>query len=383
MGVRTRLIRTIMVVATLITAMCLREQCQLDRTRRTALAHDGRDDIAMVASALRRSFLLFVDNIARRATTGIPLGILTALSALTSYSSSCEGRKGDVMMIGSCSKRSAHTGCFIQLPPPERSVEEFSFSVPRGRVVGILGANGAGKSTLFKLILGVLPLQSGEIKINGRSVKTLSNRERAKQMAYIPQTQRGTFQFTVAEMVLMGTTASFSMFSQPGKRERIKAAEAMKLLQIEQFSDRLFDQLSGGEQQLVLIARAVAQDAPILIMDEPTASLDYGNQIRVLEEIRQLANRGYLVLISTHNPQHIFLYADDVLLIDGGTAIAFGKPQDVLSEALLSHVYRVPIQLEKSVRTEMVTVLPHFEKMRNHDMTDRKTDCKHACERTL
>jgi iron complex transport system ATP-binding protein len=91
-------------------------------------------------------------------------------------------------------------------------LKNLSFSVPRGRVVGILGANGAGKSTLFKLILGVLPLQSGEIKINGRSVKTLSNRERAKQMAYIPQTQRGTFQFTVAEMVLMGTTASFSMF---------------------------------------------------------------------------------------------------------------------------------------------------------------------------
>lgn len=262
-------------------------------------------------------------------------------------------------------------------------LKNLSFSVPRGRVVGILGANGAGKSTLFKLILGVLPLQSGDIKINGRSVKTLSNRERAKRMAYIPQTQRGTFQFTVSEMVLMGTTASFSMFSQPGKRERIIAAEAMKLLQIEQFSDRPFDQLSGGEQQLVLIARAVAQDAPILIMDEPTASLDYGNQIRVLEEIRQLANRGYLVLISTHNPQHIFLYADDVLLIDGGTAIAFGKPQDVLSETLLSHVYRVPIQLEKSVRTETVTVLPHFEKMRNHDMTDRKTDCEHACERTL
>jgi iron complex transport system ATP-binding protein len=109
-------------------------------------------------------------------------------------------------------------------------------------------------------------------------------------------------------MVLMGTTASFSMFSQPGKRERIKAAEAMKLLQIESIRrPSLYDQLSGGEQQLVLIARAVAQDAPILIMDEPTASLDYGNQIRVLEEIRQLANRGYLVLISTHNPQHIFL----------------------------------------------------------------------------
>ena len=248
-------------------------------------------------------------------------------------------------------------------------LKNLTFSVPRGRVVGVLGANGAGKSTLFKLILGVLPLKRGEIKINGLSVKTLSSRERAKQMAYIPQTQRGTFQFTVEEMVLMGTTASFSMFAQPGKRERIKAIEAMKVLQIESFANRLYDQLSGGEQQLVLIARAVAQDAPILIMDEPTASLDYGNQIRVLEEIRQLANRGYLVLISTHNPQHIFLYADDVLLIEGGSAIAFGKPQEVLSESLLSHVYRVPIQLEKSAKTDIVTVLPNFEEIRSQDAT--------------
>ena len=248
-------------------------------------------------------------------------------------------------------------------------LKNLTFSVPRGRVVGVLGANGAGKSTLFKLILGVLPLKRGEIKINGLSVKTLSSRERAKQMAYIPQTQRGTFQFTVEEMVLMGTTASFSMFAQPGKRERIKAIEAMKVLQIESFANRLYDQLSGGEQQLVLIARAVAQDAPILIMDEPTASLDYGNQIRVLEEIRQLANRGYLVLISTHNPQHIFLYADDVLLIEGGSAIAFGKPQEVLSESLLSHVYRVPIQLESSAKTDIVTVLPNFEEIRSQDAT--------------
>ena len=251
-------------------------------------------------------------------------------------------------------------------------LKNLTFSVPRGRVVGVLGANGAGKSTLFKLILGVLPLKRGEIKINGLSVKTLSSRERAKQMAYIPQTQRGTFQFTVEEMVLMGTTASFSMFAQPGKRERIKAVEAMKLLQIESFADRLYDQLSGGEQQLVLIARAVAQDAPILIMDEPTASLDYGNQIRVLEEIRQLANCGYLVLISTHNPQHIFLYADNVLLIEGGSAIAFGKPQEVLSESLLSHVYRVPIHLEKSAKTDIVTVLPNFEEIRSQDATKRE-----------
>ena len=127
-------------------------------------------------------------------------------------------------------------------------LKDLSFSVPRGRVVGILGANGAGKSTLFKLILGVLPLQKGEIKINGHSVKTLTSRERAKQMAYIPQTQTGSFQFTVEEMA-MGTT-SFQHVRAAGKHERIKAAEAMKLLQIEQFSNRLYDQLQAVSSNL-------------------------------------------------------------------------------------------------------------------------------------
>ena len=254
--------------------------------------------------------------------------------------------------------------CFVQ-PPPERSVEESHLLSPRTRG-RCLRSERRGKS-LFQINLGVLPLKRGKSRSTGSALKPCRVAS-APRRRHMPRT-RGTFQFTVEEMVLMGTTASFSMFAQPGKRERIKAIEAMKVLQIESFANRLYDQLSGGEQQLVLIARAVAQDAPILIMDEPTASLDYGNQIRVLEEIRQLANRGYLVLISTHNPQHIFLYADDVLLIEGGSAIAFGKPQEVLSESLLSHVYRVPIQLESSAKTDIVTVLPDFEEIRSQEAT--------------
>ena len=246
-------------------------------------------------------------------------------------------------------------------------LKKMSFQSEGGRVIGVLGANGAGKSTLFKLILGILPLQQGSISVNGTALSDLSIRQRAKEMAYIPQVQPGSFQFNVAEIVLMGTTASFGIFAQPGKKEKKKAEEAMRLLSITQFRDRPYDELSGGEQQLVLIARAVAQDAPILIMDEPCASLDYGNQIRVLEQIRNLADHGYLVLFSTHNPQHVFLYADEVLLMSGPTARAFGPPYDVLSESLLSHVYRIPIRLEESARTGEVTVLPDFMKIRaNH-----------------
>lgn len=246
-------------------------------------------------------------------------------------------------------------------------LSDLSFQAGGGRVIGVLGANGAGKSTLFKLILGILPLQKGEILVNGTRLGDLSARRRAREMAYIPQSETGTFPFSVFEVVLMGTTVSFGLFSQPGKKERQKAEEALRLLKIESFQDRRYDQLSGGEQQLVLIARAVAQDAPILIMDEPSASLDYGNQIRVLEEIRELADQGYLVLFSTHNPQHVFLYADDVLLISGQTAFAYGPPHEVLSESLLSHVYRIPIRLEESARTGDVTVLPDFLKIRRNN----------------
>jgi iron complex transport system ATP-binding protein len=243
---------------------------------------------------------------------------------------------------------------------------DLSFQSQGGRVIGVLGANGAGKSTLFKLILGILPLQKGSITINGSHLNHLSIRRRAREMAYIPQTEAADIRFDVSEVVLMGTTASLGLFSQPGKKEIETAREAMELLNIGSFAKRRFDQLSGGEQQLALIARAVAQKAPILIMDEPCASLDYGNQIRVLEQIRELADQGYLILFSTHNPQHVFLYADDVLLISGQRAYAFGPPHDVLSESLLSHVYQIPIRLEESARTGDVTVLPDFVRIRNN-----------------
>lgn len=215
-----------------------------------------------------------------------------------------------------------------------------------GKLVCLLGANGAGKTTLFKLILGHLKprLSQGEIHINEFPLTQLTPRELARLMAYIPQIQRNHFSYTVLDMVLMGTTASFSFWSQPGEEAYLKAESALRLLGIESFADRYFDELSGGEQQLVLVARAVAQDTRILIMDEPCSSLDYGNQMRVLRTVKNLAKRGYLVLLSTHTPEHALCFADEVLLMHEGRLLAQGTPAEVMRAELLSRLYRIPLR---------------------------------------
>lgn len=240
----------------------------------------------------------------------------------------------------------------------ERAVlNDISFKANRGELVAVLGRNGAGKSTLFKLLLGSLIPSCGTLRLDGCDLTYLSARARARKIAYIPQVQSGVFTFTSLDVVLMGTTSSFGIFSMPSEKEQKRAQEAMEMLGVREFADRNFNELSGGEQQLVLIARALAQDASCLIMDEPTSNLDFGNQIKVMEVAEKLAREGYLVLLSTHNPQHAMQYADRVLLLEDGMLAADGHPRRVLDETLLSRVYGVPIVLSKNDRGQ-VSVLP-------------------------
>lgn len=219
------------------------------------------------------------------------------------------------------------------------------FSLNKGELICVLGKNGAGKSTLFRCILGLLKGYQGDILIDGKNHQHYSERELAKKIAYIPQNHDTAFSFSVLDMVLMGTTASLPRFAGPGEKEKEKAINALKLLNMISLKDRSYGHISGGEQQLVLIARAIAQEAKILIMDEPCSSLDYGNQIRVMEALRNLAEKGYLIVQSTHNPEHVFYYAHKVMVMMDGRIKAFGLPEDVMTKELLEAVYDVSIEI--------------------------------------
>lgn len=218
-------------------------------------------------------------------------------------------------------------------------LSNIGFDADKGTLSAILGPNGVGKTTLFRCILGEQKRYSGSITLDGTDVRTFSAKETAHRIAYIPQTHAMTFRFSAHDTVLMGTTHTLSPFAQPGKVQERIASEALEKLGIGNLADRGFDTLSGGEQQLVYVARALAQQAKVLLMDEPTSSLDYGNQLRVLSVVRGLANDGYTVLLSTHNPQHALWYADHVLALCGGRVAAFGPPKAVLTPALLETLY--------------------------------------------
>lgn len=226
-------------------------------------------------------------------------------------------------------------------------LSDVSFSAYEGTLTAVMGPNGVGKTTLFRCILGLNRKHEGTIKIDGRNVGEMSVREQARNIAYIPQIHGMAFSFSVEDMVLMGTSHRFSRVSRPGKTEVALAREALERVGIGHLAERNFSKLSGGEQQLVLVARALVQGGRVLLMDEPTASLDYGNQTMVLAKAGELAKEGYTVLISTHNPQHALWFADKALAILDGKVLAFGTPEQVLNEELIYKLYGIKTDFVK------------------------------------
>lgn len=224
-------------------------------------------------------------------------------------------------------------------------LKNVSFSVKSGQLLAVLGPNGVGKTTLFRCILGLQQRYCGNILVDGEDARALCARELAHRVAYIPQTHGMAFSYSVLDMVLMGTTHSVAMMSVPKRCELDAANGALERLGIVHLSEKNFSHLSGGEQQLVLIARALAQNTRTLLMDEPTASLDYGNQSLVLRQARALANEGYTVLLSTHNPQHAIWYADCALALLNGGVEALGSPKKVVDAALIRRLYGVDVAL--------------------------------------
>ena len=230
-------------------------------------------------------------------------------------------------------------------------IGDVSFTAEKGELLAVLGPNGVGKSTLFRCLLGFLKPVSGEILVDGKELGAYSRRELAKKIAYIPQSHSPAFDHTVLDSVLMGMTAQLGVFEQPGQAQREKAVQMLRALGIKKLSSRGCMKISGGERQLMLLARALVQDASMLIMDEPTANLDYGNSCRVMERVKKLGQTGYTIIFSTHDPNQAFSYATKVLALKDGGVMAVGAPEAVLTEDVLSRLYGIPV-----ARCEMETV---------------------------
>jgi len=229
---------------------------------------------------------------------------------------------------------------------PDKEVgRDVSFSLAGGEVLCLLGPNGGGKTTLFKTILRLLVPRRGRVAIDGESVGDWSRGRLARVFGYVPQAQFGVFPFTVAEIVLMGRTAHVGPFATPSRHDRAVADEMLRALGIGHLAAQPYTEISGGERQLTLIARALAQQPVILVMDEPTASLDFGNQVRVLGEIEQLACRGIAVMLSTHDPDHAFLCAHRVALLHRGRLAGLGPPREVITRESLREVYGVEVTI--------------------------------------
>ncbi|MCL2643872.1 MAG: ABC transporter ATP-binding protein [Betaproteobacteria bacterium] len=220
-------------------------------------------------------------------------------------------------------------------------MESLAFNVKAGEVLCLLGPNGGGKTTLFKTLLGLLPPLSGEVRVLGETITGWSRLAFAQRVAYMPQAHAGIFPFTVNEIVLMGRTARIGRFAIPSKHDHKIAADCLEMLGIAHLGECIYTAISGGERQLALIARALAQQPAVLVMDEPTASLDFGNQIRILGHIDRLRDQGITILMSTHQPEHALRVADRIALLAPGSIAGIGAPQDIATPDKLAALYSV------------------------------------------
>jgi iron complex transport system ATP-binding protein len=228
-------------------------------------------------------------------------------------------------------------------------LNNITFSIENGKVLCILGPNGVGKSTLFKTILGFLKLQHGSILLDGESILNWSRRRLAKSIAYVPQAQAQPSAFSVLEVVTMGRAAHLRSFESPAKKDFEIAESSLERLEILFLKNRIFSELSGGERQMVLIARALTQQPQVLVMDEPTSNLDFGNQVRVLKQIKRLAQSGLCIVMTSHFPDHAYLCSAKVVLLQKDKTYQIGVFDEVVTEENLRKAYEIDVKIIHTV----------------------------------
>jgi len=227
----------------------------------------------------------------------------------------------------------------------EAAVRDVSLSVNPGQLLAVVGPNGAGKTTLLRLLTGSLLPRQGEVRLDDRPLGEFDDRERAQALAVVPQSESSPFPVTVREMVAMGRYAHLGPWERTGALDRAVVERALQRCAVAEFADRQIGELSGGERQRARIARALAQEAPILLLDEPTAGLDLRYRMELFHLLRELRAEGLAVLVITHDLNLAARFADRLVLLDRGHATGRGAPEDVLSREALEDVYEWPLRL--------------------------------------
>jgi iron complex transport system ATP-binding protein len=218
-------------------------------------------------------------------------------------------------------------------------LQDISFAVGSGRLCALFGPNGSGKTTLFKCCLNFLRFHQGTVQINGHDVQQKGVEEMARLVAYVPQEHKAPFPYTVKEVVLMGRTPHMGGALRVKEKDKTIVAGILQRLDILQLADRPYNELSGGQRQLVLLARALAQQTDLIFLDEPAASLDFKNQLLIWQILRTLVRQGKTVFVCTHDPNHVLWFCDQVIVLNQGRIIADGQPQDSLNDDILRELY--------------------------------------------
>jgi len=234
------------------------------------------------------------------------------------------------------------------------SLKNISISVRRGKIVSLLGPNGSGKTTLTKIVLGVLKPVPPNVFVGERNMYEMSDRERARTIAWVPQEVMRSVPLRVIDYVLLGRTPHVSPISTPSDMDERIAFEALKKFGLESYADRYFSQLSGGERRMVSIARAYAQGAPFIVLDEPTAYLDFRNKIAVLKIMKELAESGKGILFTTHDPNEAIAVADEAVVMARGEVIIRGPPSLTLNKEVIEKVYGVHVKMIRTDGREFV-----------------------------
>jgi iron complex transport system ATP-binding protein len=258
-------------------------------------------------------------------------------------------------------------------------LKNIDIAIMPGEILCLLGPNGIGKTTLFKTILGFLPAREGAIYIDGKDMTRLGRRELARYIAYVPQSHIPPFAFRVIDVIVMGRNVYISAFGKPGPKDYDAALEIMEQLGIVHLRDRFYTELSGGERQMTLIARALAQEPVFLMMDEPTSNLDFGNQAVVLDQILGLAGKNLGIIMTTHYPEQVLLLETQVALLMKNGNMCMGPARDVLTAENLEKTYGIPVAvLEMEYQGKILPICQPVLNSRQPVLRQEKIDIRRS-----